>query len=60
MHPPKEEINYDETMDTIMEKFDHTKEEFLPVLKNKQVIGMLSKTSILEAYRTRLKNMIIE
>ncbi|WP_396153596.1 chloride channel protein [Flavobacterium sp.] len=60
MHPPKEEINYDETMDTIMEKFDHTKEEFLPVLKNNQVIGMLSKTSILEAYRTRLKNMIIE
>ena len=60
MQPPREQINYDETMDTIMEKFDHTKEEFLPVLKNKQVIGMLSKTSILEAYRTRLKNMIIE
>ena len=60
MHPPKEEINYDETMDTIMEKFDLTKEEFLPVLKNNQVIGMLSKTSILEAYRIRLKNMIIE
>ncbi len=60
MRPPKEQINYDETMDTIMEKFDRSQEEFLPVLKNNQVIGLLSKSSILEAYRVRLKNMIIE
>lgn len=60
MLPPKEQINYDETMDTIMEKFDRSQEEFLPVLKNNQVIGLLSKASILEAYRIRLKNMIIE
>ncbi len=60
MRPPKEQINYDETMDTIMEKFDRSQEEFLPVLKNNQVIGLLSKVSILEAYRVRLKNMIIE
>lgn len=60
MRPPKEQINYDETMDTIMEKFDRSQEEFLPVLKNNQVIGLLSKASILEAYRIRLKNMIIE
>ncbi|MBN8565775.1 MAG: chloride channel protein [Flavobacteriales bacterium] len=60
MRPPKEQINYDETMDTIMEKFDRSQEEFLPVLKNNQVIGLLSKASILEAYRVRLKNMIIE
>lgn len=56
----KEQISYDETMDTIMEKFDRTQEEFLPVLKNNQLIGLLSKTAILEAYRVRLKNMIIE
>lgn len=60
MLPAKEQISYDETMDTIMEKFDRTQEDFLPVLKNNQVIGLLSKASILEAYRTRLKNMIIE
>lgn len=60
MHPPKEQINYDETMDTIMEKFDRSQEEFLPVLKNNEVIGLLSKTAILEAYRVRLKKMIIE
>jgi CIC family chloride channel protein len=60
MRPAKEQINYDEIMDTIMEKFDCTEEEFLPVLKNNQVIGLLSKTSILGAYRIRLKNMIIE
>ena len=60
MRPAKEQINYDEIMDTIMEKFDRTEEEFLPVLKNNQVIGLLSKTSILEAYRIRLKNMIID
>lgn len=60
MRPPKEQINYDETMDTIMEKFDRSQEEFLPVLKNNQVIGLLSKASILEAYRVRLKNMTIE
>jgi CIC family chloride channel protein len=60
MRPPKEQINYDETTDTIMEKFDRSQEDFLPVLKNNQVIGLLSKTAILEAYRVRLKNMIIE
>lgn len=60
MRPVKEQINYDETMDTIMEKFDRSQEEFLPVLKNNLVIGLLSKSSILEAYRVRLKNMIIE
>ncbi|MCB0442726.1 MAG: CBS domain-containing protein, partial [Flavobacterium sp.] len=60
MRPPKEQINYDETMDTIMEKFDRSQEEFLPVLKNNQVIGLFAKTSIFEAYRNRLKSMIIE
>ncbi|RXR32506.1 chloride channel protein [Flavobacterium piscinae] len=60
MRPPKEQVNYDETADSIMDKFDRSQEDFLPVLKNNQVIGLLSKTAILEAYRVRLKNMIIE
>jgi CIC family chloride channel protein len=60
MRPPKEFINYDETMDTIMEKFDLSHQEFLPVLKNNTVIGLLSKSAILEAYRARMRSMIID
>lgn len=60
MKPPRETIQYDETVETIMEKFDQNEVETLPVLKNNIVIGLLSKSSILEAYRVRLKSMIID
>lgn len=60
MSPPKEMVNYDETAETIMEKFDRTHTDFLPVVKKNEVIGLISKNALLEAYREKLKTMIIE
>ncbi|WP_291118428.1 chloride channel protein [Flavobacterium sp. UBA6135] len=60
MRAPKEIIAYDETAETIMEKFENSKTDYLPVVKNKEVIGIISKNALLEAYREKLKNIIIE
>ena len=60
MSPPKEMINYDETAETIMEKFERSQADFLPVVENKVVIGLISKNALLEAYREKLKTIIIE
>ena len=60
MSPPKEMINYDETAETIIEKFELSQADFLPVVKNNEVIGIISKNALLEAYREKLKTMIIE
>ncbi|MBP6584230.1 MAG: chloride channel protein [Flavobacterium sp.] len=60
MRAPKEMVNYDETAETIVEKFERAQTDYLPVLKNKEVIGIISKNALLEAYREKLKNMIIE
>ncbi|AWM14573.1 chloride channel protein [Flavobacterium sp. NRK F10] len=60
MQPPKEIIFYDEMMETIIEKFENSQTQILPVLKNGKFIGFMSKISILEKYREKLKAMIIE
>jgi chloride channel protein, CIC family len=60
MRAPKEIIAYDETAETIMEKFENSKTDYLPVVKNKEVIGIISKNALLEAYREKLKSIIIE
>ena len=60
MHQPKEIIIYDETLETIMDKFDASECKVLPVLKNGIFLGFMHKQLILEKYRHRLKSMIIE
>ncbi|MQP23616.1 CBS domain-containing protein [Flavobacterium sp. LMO8] len=60
MKYPKEIIFYDETLETIMEKFDASGCKVLPVLKNGIFLGFIYKQLILEKYRMRLKSMIIE
>lgn len=60
MQPPKEIIFYDETLETIMEKFDSSGCKVLPVLKDGIFLGFIYKQLILEKYRMRLKSMIIE
>jgi CIC family chloride channel protein len=47
-------------MEIVMEKFEKTKVNFLPVLKNGKYYGFISKASALEAYREKLKAMTIE
>jgi CIC family chloride channel protein len=60
MQPPKEVIFYDETLETIMDKFDTSDCKVLPVLKDGIFLGFIHKQLVLEKYRHRLKSMIIE
>lgn len=60
IRPPKEIILYDETADTMMEKFENSQTTLLPVLKDGKFIGFISKYHILEEYRKKLISMTIE
>lgn len=60
MTQPIEIINHDDGMETIMEKFEHSKQMVLPITKNGKFYGLVYKVDILEAYREKLKEMIIE
>lgn len=51
MQQPKEIVFYDETMETIMEKFENSGSKILPVLQNGKFIGFISKHFILVKYR---------
>lgn len=60
MVPPIEIVYPSDNMETVMEKFEKTKVNYLPVLKNGKYFGFISKASALEAYREKLKAMTIE
>ncbi|WP_264559032.1 chloride channel protein [Flavobacterium sp. N2270] len=60
MEQPKEIVFYDETMETVMIKFEKSGLPFLPVLQKGKLIGIISKQFVLEKYREKLKEMIIE
>lgn len=60
MTQPLEIINHDDGMECIMEKFERTQSEVLVVIKNGKFYGIISKIDILEAYREKLKEMVIE
>lgn len=58
---PKAEIALDsEGIEKIMKKFESVDADMLPVTNNGKYIGFLSKISILENYRTKLREMVIE
>lgn len=55
------EIVYpNDSMETVMEKFEKSKVVFLPVLKDGKYFGFISKALALEAYREKLRAMSIE
>ena len=53
-------INYEDGMELIMDKFESTYSQILPVIRYNKFFGFVSKIDILEAYRNKLKEMIIE
>ena len=53
-------VTPDESMETVMDKFETSKAAYLPVLKNGKYYGFISKSVALEAYRTKLKSITIE
>ena len=60
MLPLGEIVSQDESMETVMNKFEKSKVAYLPVLKNGKYYGFISKSTALEAYRTKLKSMTID
>ncbi|WP_309641647.1 chloride channel protein [Flavobacterium sp.] len=60
MIPPIDIVYPTDNMEIVMEKFEKTKVNFLPVLKNGKYYGFISKASALEAYREKLRAMTIE
>lgn len=60
MIPPIETIAPEDSMETVMDKFEKAKVVFLPVIKEGKYYGFISKSVALEAYRSKLKSMTIE
>lgn len=53
-------IPYDESVENVMEMFENSHLTQLPVLKNGTFHGFLCKTDLLETYRKKLREMVIE
>jgi CIC family chloride channel protein len=47
-------IFYEDTTETVMQKFKESGAWNLPVVKNKKYVGFISKSKLLSAYRTKL------
>jgi chloride channel protein, CIC family len=57
---PKAFILIDEKVDRILKSFESTSTYVLPVIQKGKFIGLLSKLDVLENYRKRLKEMVID
>ncbi|MEO8236023.1 MAG: chloride channel protein [Flavobacterium sp.] len=57
---PIDNVHYDDGIEVVMEKFETTNLNTLPVIKYGKFFGFISKIDILEVYREKLKEMIIE
>ncbi|MGL2967526.1 chloride channel protein [Flavobacterium sp. XGLA_31] len=57
---PKELILFEDKPEKIMRLFESSKAAILPVIHKGKYFGFLSKIDVLESYRQRLKEMIIE
>ncbi len=57
---PKEIILLEEKVEIIIRLFENSKTYILPVIQNGKYFGFLSKIDLLENYRQRLKEMVIE
>jgi CIC family chloride channel protein len=60
MIPALDVVYPTDSMEAVMNKFEKCKVNYLPVLKNSKYYGFISKAHALEAYREKLKAMIIE
>lgn len=60
MTPPKELLSLEDSIENILDKFEASGTEILPILKENKYYGMVHKCTILEAYRSKLREMVIE
>lgn len=54
MNPPAATISLNDSLHTVLKKFDETNQWNLPVVQKGKYLGFLSKSSILTKYRTEL------
>jgi chloride channel protein, CIC family len=57
---PAVTVNYDEVMETVIEKFETSNLDILFVLKGKTCLGYITKVDVLDTYREKLKSLRIE
>jgi len=60
MSKPIEIVSPTDSMETVMDKFEKSKMAFLPVLRQGKYFGFISKSVALEAYREKLRSLIID
>ncbi|HYD92765.1 MAG TPA: chloride channel protein, partial [Flavobacterium sp.] len=60
MTEPKEVASVEDSLEMIMDKFETAGAGYLPILKNERYYGFIQKARVLEAYRHKLREMIIE
>jgi len=60
MSAPPEVACMEDSIEMIMEKFEATNTDYLPLIKEDRYHGFISKAKILECYRAKLREMIIE
>jgi CIC family chloride channel protein len=60
IHQPKGLILLDDKVEKVVKQFENSHCYILPVIEKGKYFGFLSKIDVLESYRHRLKEMIIE
>lgn len=60
MSPVSEHISIEDSMEMVMHKFEVVHASYLPVIKDRTYYGIIFKHEVLEAYRQKLREMIIE
>lgn len=60
MEPIRYSLNPRNTVEQIMDMFEHSKLNYLPVIDNDQVLGYYSKRRLLEAYRNKVMDSMVE
>ncbi|WP_116788477.1 chloride channel protein [Flavobacterium psychrotrophum] len=54
---PQQIVNYTDSMEAVMQKFEASIKAYLPVVKEGKYFGFISKSDALEAYRNKLRAM---
>ncbi|WP_330443829.1 chloride channel protein [Flavobacterium sp. C4GT6] len=60
MSPVGDTVSLEDSVEMIMDKFDATKAEYYPILKDDKFYGLVFKSKILKDYRDKHIEMIIE
>lgn len=60
MRPVRYAVREEEQMEAVMDLFERTKLDYLPIINNERMIGYFSKSQVLEAYRRKIVENMIE